>query len=206
VIVATQMLQSMIDSPSPTRAEVSDVANAIFDGADAVMLSGETAVGDYPVEAVRTMRHIALTTEEYLLRGPGAAEHARPAVRGHDHYSAIADGVGRMIAEVEPRLVLVWSQSGAMARHLSKLHSPVPIIALGDNAAALRRMVLYFGVIPTNLKCHTVDSMRGFVDRRAKELGPLEAGDRVLLVAGTPSREPKPSTTIAIHTVGNRAV
>jgi pyruvate kinase len=201
VIVATQMLQSMIDNPSPTRAEVSDVANAIFDGADAVMLSGETAVGSYPVEAVRTMGHIARVSEGYHLHGPGGGEIEPTATQGRDHYSAIAEGLGRIVADVRPKLVVVWSHSGAMARHVSKLHLAVPVVAVGDDPAALRRMALYFGVIPENLDCRTVDKMRAVVDQHERERGVLEPGDRVVLVGGTPALEADPSTTIAIHTI-----
>jgi pyruvate kinase len=88
-----------------------------------------------------------------------------------------------------------------MARHVSKLHLAVPVVAVGDDPAALRRMALYFGVIPENLDCRTVDKMRAVVDQHVRERGVLEPGDRVVLVGGTPTLEADPSTTIAIHTI-----
>ena len=205
VIVATQMLQSMIESPTPTRAEVSDIANAIFDGADALMLSGETAVGRHPVSAVHTMNRVALETEEYSLRGAGARGRALPAVRGHGHYSAIAHGIGEIVQDTAVKLVVVWSQTGTMARFISKLHLGVPVIALGDDEEALRRMALYFGVVPGDIGSRTVDAMRDAVEERAGESEALRTGDRVLLVGGTPSPDAAPSTTIAIHTIGGQA-
>ncbi len=206
VIVATQMLQSMIESPTPTRAEVSDVANAIFDGADAIMLSGETAVGHHPLAAVKTMNHVARETEQYLLRGPGTSAHRFPAARGRGHYSAIAHGIAEIVTDTAVKFVVVWSGSGTMARYVSKLHLPVPVLAMADDEEALRRMALYFGVIPNDLGCRTVEAMRAAVEQRAPEQGGLRAGDRVLLVGGTPSLDADPSTTIAIHTVGGQAI
>ncbi|HRK32838.1 MAG TPA: pyruvate kinase, partial [Tepidisphaeraceae bacterium] len=138
VIVATQMLQSMIDNSTPTRAEVSDVANAIFDGTDAVMLSGETSVGKFPVGTVHVMAHIATTTEDYLIRNPLPPIDIKPAPLQLS--AGVARGVRQMVDEFELKLVIVYSQTGSTARVFSKFRFPVPILALSSDASILRRM------------------------------------------------------------------
>src|SRR5690242_2539329 len=119
VITATQMLESMIHNPFPTRAEVSDVANAIFDGTDAVMLSGETSVGKFPVATVHTMAHVAEVTEQYLDTVPPAREPSLK-LRTMQLSAAVAKGVRQMVGELRARLVVIYSQTGATARIFSK--------------------------------------------------------------------------------------
>src|SRR5688500_7563848 len=150
VIVATQMLQSMIEQASPTRAEVSDVANAIFDGTDALMLSGETSVGKFPVGAVLVMSHIAKVTEEYIATHTDAREPMM-RLKTLTMSAAVAKGVWQMATELKPKLVIIWSQTGAAARIFSKSRFTIPIIALSSDHRSLRRMALHYGVIPQEM-------------------------------------------------------
>jgi pyruvate kinase len=207
VIVATQMLDSMQHSRRPTRAEATDVANAILDGADACMLSGETAIGEHPRLAVEMMRRIAAATErQYLadrwkyLEGRfgrnasgaaiAAAEFPPPPerlVEGlHPITQAVVDAAGRIAAEIDAKLVVVASKSGVTAIARSKRRGAVPTVGVSDNPATLRQMALYWGVTPV--------AMDGWAD--AQDLlarvtawglanGRLARGDRILLVAGT---------------------
>ncbi len=150
VIVATQMLQSMIEQASPTRAEVSDVANAIFDGTDAVMLSGETSVGKFPIGAVLVMSHVAETTETYLAGLPDMPDRTMK-LKTMALSSAVAKGVRQMASELKAKLIVIWSQTGATARIFSKSRFNVPIVALSSDHRALRRMALHYGVIPQEM-------------------------------------------------------
>jgi pyruvate kinase len=148
VIIATQMLDSMQHSRRPTRAEVTDVANAILDGGDACMLSGETAIGKYPREAVEMMNQVALATEELLrdnVPQPPGAFHAEGL---HPLTAAIVYGAGHIAAEIEARLIVVASHTGAIALALSKQRNYVPTIGVSDSPRTLRRMCLYWGVVP----------------------------------------------------------
>src|SRR5581483_3489893 len=151
VIVATQMLQSMIEQPSPTRAEVSDVANAIFDGTDAVMLSGETSVGRFPAGTVHVMNHIAKETEEYLAQN-NAQPETELKLKTMQLSASVARGVWQMVQDLKAALVVIWSQTGATARIFSKMHFPMPIVALSSDHRALRRMALHFGVLPQEMQ------------------------------------------------------
>ena len=206
VIVATQMLQSMIEQASPTRAEVSDVANAIFDGTDAVMLSGETSVGKFPLGSVHTMSHVAEVTEEYLIRSTAAPAVAANAGSATLRFSAaIARGVLEIVNDLHVKLVVIWSQTGATARIFSKARFPVPLVALSSDHRALRRMALHFGVIPHELSppqkmLDLVDSVDALVQER--EFAVL--GDRIVIVAGAALGTPGTVNGIIIHTVGER--
>lgn len=152
VIVATQMLQSMINEPVPTRAEVSDVANAIFDGADAVMLSGETAIGKHPVEVIKMMNRVIRKTNEYLLRH--SIEFTAPEVnRGIENRSgAIAAGTKSIIRELAAGLIIVWSELGGSAVFLAEQRIPRPIIAFSSNKKTLCLLSLLYGIIPVYLE------------------------------------------------------
>lgn len=145
VIVATQMLDSMQYSRRPTRAEVTDVANAILDGGDACMLSGETAIGQYPREAVAMMNKVALATEEMLRDNLPQRLPANGANGLHPVTSAIVYGAGHIAAEIKARMIVVASHSGATALALSKQRNYVPTIGLSDSEATLRQMCLYWG-------------------------------------------------------------
>jgi pyruvate kinase len=204
VIVATQMLQSMIEESSPTRAEVSDVANAIFDGTDAVMLSGETSVGKFPVVTVRTMAHIAKTTETYLDTIPPKYE---PTLKSKTLplSAAMAKGVWQVVQDMHLRLVVVWSQTGSTARLFSKNRMTVPIVALSSDHRALRRMALHYGVIPQEMP--PPDEIKGliaWVDRFVQEKGMADPGDRIVIVAGLSMSTPGTMNNLVIHTVGEQ--
>jgi pyruvate kinase len=202
VIVATQMLQSMIEQSSPTRAEVSDVANAIFDGTDAVMLSGETSVGKFPVVTVHTMSHIAEVTEEYLARTETNANSQ--IVKTTLHAGALARGALRIVQDLKAKLVIIWTQTGTTARVFSKHHFPVPIIALSPDHRSLRRMALHYGVIPRELSgAPDMTSLIEKVDEFVVTGKLAEAGDRVLIVAGWSPGTPGTMNGLVIHTIGD---
>jgi pyruvate kinase len=186
VIVATQMLQTMIEQASPTRAEVSDVANAIFDGTDAVMLSGETSVGKFPLGSVHTMAHVAQVTEEYLISSnEPAITMAKPASSTLRFSSAIAHGVREMVGDLKVKLVVVWSQTGATARIFSKSRFPVPLVALSSEHGVLRKMSLHFGVIPQEMSPpQTMLDLVEAVDSLVRERKFAGIGDRIIIVAG----------------------
>ena len=205
VIVATQMLQSMIEQPTPTRAEVSDVANAIFDGTDAIMLSGETSVGKFPLGAVHTMAHIADITENYLDEHPIAP--APPLkVQTMQLSNAIARGVKQMVEDLKLKLVVLWSQTGGPARIFSKNRFPVPIIALSTDHRALRRMTLHYGVIPFEAAPPaTLDEMIDQVDGLASEKKLCSPGDRMVVVTGASLGTPGMMNGVVVHTLGTRA-
>ncbi len=148
VIVATQMLDSMQHSLLPTRAEVTDVANAILDGADACMLSGETAIGEYPLDAVAMMHRIAVATESMLPRSGPASDGASKTSGVNPITQAIVDAAGQIAQQVNAKLVAVASQSGRTALALSKNRNSVPTLGVSDSEATLRRMCLYWGVLP----------------------------------------------------------
>jgi pyruvate kinase len=204
VIVATQMLQSMVEQSSPTRAEVSDVANAIFDGTDVVMLSGETAVGKFPVGAVHIMAHVCEVTEAYLdtTTATDAPEPLR--IRAMQLSAAVANGVRQMIADLRARLVVVYSQTGATARVFSKGRFNVPIVALSSDHRALRRMALHYGVIPQELPPpdDTATLVRS-VDRLVCQRAFARAGERIVIVAGSSLGTPGVMNSVLLHTLGD---
>ena len=202
VIVATQMLQSMIEQPSPTRAEVSDVANAIFDGTDAVMLSGETSVGKFPAGAVHVMNHVARETENYLASTDSGRE---PGLRLKTMVlsAAIAKGVWQIAHDLKVALVVIWSQTGATARIFSKMRFPIPIIALSSDHRALRRMALHYGVVPQEMEAPTdMASLVDRVDDVVRQRQFAAAGNRIVIVAGSSLGTPSTMNGIVIHTVG----
>jgi pyruvate kinase len=202
VIVATQMLQSMIEQSSPTRAEVSDVANAIFDGADAVMLSGETSVGKFPVGAVHTMEHVAQVTEDYVIES-GLNKEPPLKLKTMQFSAAVANGVRRIAEDLNVKLVVVYSQTGATARIFSKSRLSAPILALSSDHRALRRMALHWGVIPQEMPPPTnVDELVNNVDELIRERGFAGNGDRVVIVAGASLGTPGTLNGVILHTVG----
>ena len=201
VIVATQMLQSMIQSPTATRAEVSDVANAIMDCTDAVMLSGETAVGKYPVKAAQTIERIARVTEAYLDKQFGAHQRST-TTEEFSLIAAVARSVGQIVEDIDAKLVTVWSQSGSSARFLSKARIDVAILALSSDERSCRQMCLHYGVIPC---CRAIpEDIRQFtylVDKLIIENNWARAGDRIVLVAGRPLSAAGTTNSIHVHNI-----
>jgi pyruvate kinase len=151
VIVATQMLQSMIESPVPTRAEVSDVANAIYDGVDAVMLSGETAVGKYPVQTVSIMSRIARQTNHHILEKKISHPVPRHMQESKYRTAALAHGVKSIVKDIDAKVIVVWSKYGGGALYLSQLDIPRPILAFSNIQATLNRMALLYGLYPIKM-------------------------------------------------------
>jgi len=203
VIVATQMLQSMIDAPEPTRAEVSDVSNAVVDLADAVMLSGETAVGRYPTHAVRMMDRIARTAEQFLEH----AEYAKPAQPFTDAplavRAAMIRAVGQIVEDVGARCVAVWTTSGITAQLLSKARIDVPILTICHDARICRQVNLYYGVIPfCRPQPADQSELTRLIDRLLLDTQWARPGDRVLLLAGAPFTDSTTVDTLIIHTTG----
>ncbi len=186
VIVATQMLDSMQHSQRPTRAEATDVANAILDGADACMLSGETAIGEYPREAVETMNRIALATEEFFRHGAPQPPGNFRADGLKEVTAAIVYGAGCVAAELDARLMIVASHSGATALAMSKQRNYVPTVGVSDVPEVVRRMCLFWGVIPlADVPTGNSQEMFDRVMTWACTDGTLESGDYVVMVAGT---------------------
>jgi pyruvate kinase len=185
VITATQMLDSMQESPRPTRAEATDVANAILDGADACMLSGETAIGQYPVEAVEMMNRIALATESSLQRRPPkSTKHI--AGQLHEITRAVAWGASQVAYDLDARLVFVASHSGRTALALSQHRGYVPTVGVSSTEATLRQMCLYWGVTP--LRGAPATDMQGLIkhaDEWACQAGYAKKGDRIVIVGGS---------------------
>lgn len=204
VIVATQMLQSMIEQSTPTRAEVSDVANAIFDGTDAVMLSGETSVGKFPVVTVHTMAHVAEVTEEYLTRRESETETVAPLVKTTMQAGALARGAMRIVRDMQAKLVVIWTQTGNTARVFSKHHFPVPILALSPDHRSLRRMALHYGVVPQEMQPQTdlVELIKQ-VDQFVVANKFAVTNDRIVIVAGWSPSVPGTMNGLVIHTVGD---
>ncbi|MEU4111680.1 pyruvate kinase [Streptomyces sp. NPDC048208] len=198
VIVATQMLDSMIDSARPTRAEASDVANAVLDGADAVMLSGETSVGRYAVETVRTMAKIvAAAEEEMLAKGlPPLTERNKPRTQG----GAVARAAAEMGDFLGARFLVAFTQSGDTARRLSRYRSPIPVLAFTPEPATRSQLSLSWGV-ETFLGPHvdSTDAMVDQVDELLLKYGRCEKGDTVVITAGSPPGLSGTTNLVRVH-------
>jgi len=202
VIVATQMLQSMIESPSPTRAEVSDVANAIFDGADVVMLSGETAVGRWPVRSARMMRRIADRSNAYLQTQPVTISHPMRLREASYQPEALAHGVATIVGDLDAKLVVMWARADGSARFMSQNHLTQPVIVFSDNRQALQALSLYYGLTPTYMDEPegTAEFIRA-VDGSLREAGWAEVGDPIVVMVGEPIGQADYTNSIRIHTV-----
>ncbi|MCG8451370.1 MAG: pyruvate kinase [Pirellulales bacterium] len=186
VIIATQMLDSMHESLRPTRAEVTDVANAILDGADACMLSGETAIGKHPQEAVAMMSRIARATEASMANRPLRDLSKRQANLLQDITRAVVHGAGTMAHALKAKLVVVSSHSGRTALALSQQRSFVPTVGVSTKETTLRQMCLYWGVTPLrNAPAYDVDQLIKHTDAWACRFGLATRGDRIVIVGGS---------------------
>ncbi len=184
-ITATQMLESMVRSPVPTRAEVTDIANAIFDGTDAIMLSGETATGDYPVEAVRFMAEAATFTEAYLPYDRLLEERREHAENKVD--DAIAYNACHTAQQLGSKLIVAFTESGATATRVSKYRPQAYIVALTSTERVQRKLLLTWGAIPFIVPSfNQVDGFFELAEQYAKEWAGMRSGQQVVLVAGLP--------------------
>lgn len=200
VITATQMLESMVENPVPTRAEVSDVANAIYDGTDAVMLSAETSVGKYPVEAARMMVRIAAETERSLESRGYPKLTAQPDPAPAD---IVADAAYHAASRARAAAVVVFTVSGSTARLVARRRPLVPIYAFMPGEATALGLSPIYGIRPIlTPELKSTDEMLACVDRVLLERGLLQRGDRVVFVAGQPIGRPGTTNLMKLHTVG----
>jgi len=201
VVVATQMLESMISSPVPTRAEVSDVATAIYEGADAVMLSAESAAGQYPIEAVAMMNRIARETEsDPTYRGIIDAQRAEPEATGAD---AIADAARQIADTLDLAAAICWTSSGSTALRVARERPKPPIVALSPNMSTGRRLAVVWGVhCVVTEDAHDQDDMVDRACRIAFREGFAKPGQRVIVVAGVPLGTPGATNMLRIAYVG----
>lgn len=204
VIVATQMLESMIGNPAPTRAEASDVANAVLDGADAVMLSGETSVGEYPVHTVETMARIIAATEKHALDREGLGEVKVIDWDPHTRGGVIAKAAEEVAERVGAKYVVAFTTSGDSARRMSRLRGPVPVLAFTPVPAVRSQLALTWGVetFLTQFVEHT-DQMVRQVDEQLLQIGRVREGDLVVIIAGSPPGIPGSTNALRIHRMGD---
>ncbi|HYN19974.1 MAG TPA: pyruvate kinase, partial [Thermoanaerobaculia bacterium] len=225
VIVATQMLESMIEQPRPTRAEATDVANAVFDGADALMLSGETAAGKYPIAAVETMAKIVEEAERYTRES--ASEEAGFQPLGHAHtrrtfeldptahdaqnLTASELDVPDMVSaaavyaadELQIRRIVAFSQSGFTARLVARYRPTAPIVAFTPDEKVARQLQLVWGVRPlvTDTAVGTLDEVVQMVERNLRDAGLADPGDRILILMGHPIRDRPLTNLMRVHRI-----
>jgi len=199
VIVATQMLDSMITNSRPTRAEATDCANAVLDGADALMLSGETSIGEFAIEAVTTMARIIERTEEVMLDRIPALRHD-PKTKG----GAITKAATEVGAIIGAKYLVAFTQSGDSARRMSRLRSPINIMALTPTIEVFNQLALSWGIEPkiTQMVLHT-DEMVAQVDRILIDSNRVSKGESVIIVAGSPPGIPGSTNAMRVHRVGD---
>ena len=199
VIVATQMLESMITAPRPTRAEASDVANAVLDGADAVMLSGETSVGEYPIETVKTMARIIGSTEDHGLARMAAIDW-QPRTRG----GVIAKAAAEVAERVEAKYLVAFTQSGDSARRLARLRSRVPVLAFTPDPWVRSQLSMSWGIETfIGEQVDHTDEMVRQVDEALLRIGRVGEGDLVVIIAGSPPGIPGSTNAMRIHRMGD---
>ena len=204
VITATQMLDSMQENPRPTRAEASDVANAIFDGTDAIMLSGETAAGDYPVEAVRTMSNIAIRTEASLLDQDA---YSLKAYDQEDTTEAIGQAVGHTAKNLNIQTIVAATDSGHTARMISKYRPKADIVAMTFSDSTAQALTLKWGVVPiVSEKPETTDDMFNLAATYVVDHEFASEGDLILITAGVPVGESGTTNLMKIQLIGSKLV
>ncbi len=203
VITATQMLESMIASPTPTRAEITDVANAVFDGTSAVMLSGESAMGKYPVKAVEAMARIAEQAEHdaFEMDASSTFHHDRDI----DTNNAICDAACRAARDVHAKAIIAVTKSGHTARGMSKFRPRPPIVAATPEVKTFHQLSLSWGVYPVLARYQsTSDDLFMHAIDCARQIDVVDDGDLVVIAAGIPLNTPGNTNTIKVHTVGAR--
>jgi len=202
VITATQMLESMMTNPIPTRAEASDVANAVYDGTDAVMLSGETAMGSYPVEAVKMMSAIVEEAESHIVEW-GRQPTAEQAT--DDDSVALARAARELAHDRNVSAIAVFTLSGRNAHTIAKARPRVPILAFTPNAVTYSRLPLVWGVMPYLVpEVDTVEAMIAHVEAAMLLNSPTRRGQQIILMAGLPAGELTSVNFILLHTIGQR--
>ena len=198
VITATEMLESMVTSNRPTRAEASDVANAIWDGTDAVMLSQETSIGAHPMEAVKAMARICLSAQKHPAYDRARQIWREPGEVG----SAIAHAAANTADELSARVIIAFTESGTTALRCSKARPRMPVVAASPHAEVLRRAALYSGVIPLQVRPgRDTDEMISNATEAARESGLVKPGDRVVVVAGVPVGRPGQTNLLKVETI-----
>jgi pyruvate kinase len=204
VITATQMLESMLENPRPTRAEVSDVANAVFDGTDAVMLSGESAIGKYPVEAVAMMARI-ITEAEHHMRQDESSEPMQRRTR-LSIAETICEATAHAVEDLDLRGIAVFTESGFTARQLSKYHPAAPIYALSPHEITINRLNLLWGTKPLRcVKVATTEALIDLAETLLEEGGYVRPRDVIAIVAGTRSRSGS-TNFLRLHVMGENSL
>jgi len=204
VIVATQMMESMITASRPTRAEASDCANAILDGADAVMLSAESSVGKYPIETVQTMSRIIEAAEEELLSQ--GLQPLNPGRKPRTQGGAVARAACELGDFLGAKALVGFTKSGDTARRLSRYRSPIPVLAFTPDAATRNQLTLSWGVETFVLpQVDTTDEMVDQVDEAVAHLSRYSAGDTLIVTAGSPPGVAGTTNMLRVHHLGERA-
>lgn len=199
VITATQMLESMISSPTPTRAEVTDAANAIIDGSDALMLSEETAIGGYPVEAVKVLHRVAQETEQFL---PKEITEQRRAWHENSQEDAIAFAACETALQVSASAIVTPTRTGKTARRVSKYRPSLPIIALTSHEEVERQLILSWGVRTVRREISSTEAIFAEAERTVQGLNLAKKGDRIIVVSGDPKGPKGQTDLLKIQTVG----
>jgi len=203
VITATQMLESMIENPRPTRAEVSDVANAVYDGTDAVMLSGESAVGKYPVEAVAMMSRIVIDAEEHIKEG----EFAGRLTERRSHLSiaeTICEAAAHAAGDLNLRAIALFTETGSTARNISKYHPAAPIYAFSSNDVTINRTNLLWGTTPIRCpKVNTTEAMVETAETMLEQSGHAHNRQVIAVVAGTRTKSGS-TNFLRLHVIGEQ--
>lgn len=208
VITATQMLSSMVDNPRPTRAEASDVYNAILDGTDAVMLSNETAAGKYPIQAVATMARIAVIAENSMKtnRIEPRRIHKHEVEEGETVSDAISQATCEIAEALSCKAIVTSTLTGYTARQVAKERPTTPILCVTPSDMTVRRMALVWGVLPLLIpEFHTIDEMISTVESTARKANLVELGDSVVIIAGVPFGIGGQTNFLKVHIVGQVA-